>query len=79
MKIPAVKKLVEIYSVEELSAAENAIEEGNNPVIEIEGDDEGEQLTHVYAAKWIKKQMEGGKEFTRALREFTQKVRNSIG
>lgn len=78
MKIPSVKKLVENYSLEEVAAAEEAILEGEKPQIEVEGEDEGEQLTHAYAAKYILEMMAGGMEFKQALREFTQKVRNSI-
>ncbi len=53
--------------------------DGNSPDIEIEGEDEGEQLTHAFAAKYVKKQMkEEGKEFKDALRAYTKKVRQSI-
>jgi len=78
MKIPSVKKLVETYTLEQVAQAEAAILEGESLQIEIEGDDEGEQLTHAYAAKYILEMMAGGMEFKAALREFTQKVRNSI-
>ena len=79
MKIPAIKKLIEHYSVKELEKAENDITEGNPLGIEVEGTDEGEQLTHVLAAIWIHQQMGGQKiAFTDALREYTKKVRASI-
>ena len=79
MKIPAIKKLVETQELEALKAAEEAILEEETPKIEIAGDDEGEQLTHVIAAIWILEDMEkNGSEFKTALRTYTQKVRNSI-
>lgn len=79
MKIPVIKKLVEQYDVEALKAAEEAIIEEETPEINIEGKDEGEQLTHVLAAIWILEDMEkNGSEFKTALRAYTQKVRNSI-
>jgi len=78
MKIPIVKKVVETYSLEEVSIAEVAILNGETPAIEIEGEDEGEQLTHAFAAKYILELMAGGMEFKIALREFTAKVRSSI-
>ncbi|AKD02762.1 hypothetical protein POKO110462_00525 [Pontibacter korlensis] len=79
MKIPAIKKLVENYSLEQLMAAEAAIVEEQQPAIEVEGEDEGEQLTHVLAAVWILNEMEdNGTEFKAALRMYTQKVRVSI-
>ena len=78
MKIPAIKKLCETYSLEQVSRAEEDILEGIVPQIEIEGIDEGEQLTHAYAAKYILEAMAGGADFKDALRDFTGKVRSSI-
>lgn len=79
MKIPAIKKLVENNSLEELMAAEAAIVDEQQPAIEVEGEDEGEQLTHVLAAVWILNEMEdNGTDFKTALREYTKKVRVSI-
>lgn len=79
MKIPVVKQLVNEYSIEQLEAAENAILEEVEPVIEIEGEDEGEQLTHVMAAIWIKRDMEQNDlPLNKSLRNYTEKVRKSI-
>lgn len=78
MKIPVVKTLVENYTLEQLEKAENALLEEQTPEIEIGGEDEGEQLTHIYGAKWILEQMAKGEEFKAALRAFTQRVRDSI-
>ena len=79
MKIPAIKKLVETYSITELEKAEADITEGIAPAIEIDGSDEGEQLTHVIAAVYILTEMAKQKlDFKDALREYTKKVRDSI-
>ncbi|MEX0812727.1 MAG: hypothetical protein WD048_10970 [Chitinophagales bacterium] len=79
MKIPVIKKLVEQYDVNTLMAAEEAIIEEDTPAIQIEGNDEGEQLTHVLAAIWILEDMKNkGHDFKTALRAYSQKVRNSI-
>jgi hypothetical protein len=79
MKIPVIKKLVETYDKNELKKAEADIEEGKNPEIDIPGEDEGEQLTHAYAAAWILEKMsEENTDFKKALRAFTSKVRGSI-
>jgi hypothetical protein len=79
MKIPVIKKLVENESLEALTAAEEALMEEQPLAIEVEGDDEGEQLTHVIAAAWILNYMEdNGVDFKTALREYTKKVRVSI-
>lgn len=79
MKIPAIKKLVENCSVKELKDAEDAFENEKVPTIQVDGEDEGEQFTHVIAAIWILEKMEAdGVDFKTALREYTGKVRESI-
>lgn len=79
MKIPAIKKLVEAYSVEQLQAAEAHLMEGEPLGIDVEGKDEGEQLTHILAGIWIKEQMNAeGLEFMDAMRAYTKRVRDSI-
>lgn len=78
MKIPAIKKLIEDHSYEEICKAEEQIAEGEMPCIPVEGEDEGEQLTHCYGAKWILEEIQKGKDEKTALREFTQRVRASI-
>ena len=80
MKIPAIKKIVEAgYSLEMLDEAEEALINEQQPSIEIEGEDDGEQLTHIFAAKWIMEDMQSsGNDFKTSLRNYTQKVRNSI-
>jgi hypothetical protein len=79
MKIPAIKQLVESYTIEELVKAEEALLEEQPLAIEVDGNDEGEQLTHVMAAIWILQDMEKtGQDFKTSLRSYTQKVRNSI-
>ncbi|UPT67729.1 MAG: hypothetical protein M0D57_03400 [Sphingobacteriales bacterium JAD_PAG50586_3] len=79
MKIPVIKKIVEQYTLEELQAAEAAMLEEQTPAIEIEGHDEGEKLTHVLAAVWVKNEMNtNGTEAMVAIRNYAQRVRNSI-
>ncbi|MGY2130674.1 DUF6952 family protein [Hymenobacter sp. HD11105] len=79
MKIPVIKRLVENQSLESLVAAEEALLDERQPEFEVEGEDEGEQLTHVFAAIFILNQMQDhGADFKDALREFTKKVRVSI-
>ena len=80
MKIPAIKKLVESHNLAQLQEAEAALMEEQKPAIDIEGDDEGEQLTHILASIYIKDKMDNhGTPFNQALRDFSQRVRNSIG
>lgn len=79
MKIPSIKKLVDQHTLAELKAAEEAILEGQKTAIEVEGEDEGEQLTHVMAAQFIRGEMEQkGLDYMSALRSYSGRVRNSI-
>ncbi len=79
MKIPVIKKLVETQPLEVLIAVEEAIINEQPLPITIEGQDEGEQLTHTIAAIWILERMrETNRDFKDVLREYTQKVRESI-
>lgn len=79
MKIPVIKDLVENQTLEALIAAEEAIIDEQAPDIEVKGEDDGEQLTHVMAAIWILNHMQDhDTDFKTALREYTKKVRVSI-
>lgn len=79
MKLPAIKKLVETYSLEELQQAELHLMEGETLLIEAEGADEGEQLTHILGAIDILQRVQlENKDPKIALREFFERVRNSI-
>lgn len=79
MQIPVIKKIVAQYELEDLKRAEESLLEEKDLKIEIEGDDEGEQLTHIIAAIWIKEYMqEKNVPFPKALRSYTEKVRKSI-
>lgn len=80
MKIPAIKKIVEKgYTLEQLDSAEEALINELQPEIDIEGEDDGEQLTHLFAAKWIIEEMQNSSiDFKTALRSYTKKVRGSI-
>jgi len=79
MQIPIIKKIVEQFSIEQLKKAEENLMEELPLGIEIEGKDEGEQLTHILAAVWVKEEMEReGINVAKAVRNYTVKVRNSI-
>ncbi len=79
MKMPVIKRLVETQTLQALVAAEEALLEEQTPAFEVEGEDEGEKLTHVFAAIFIRNHMQDhGSEFKEALREYTKKVRVSI-
>lgn len=79
MQIAVIKHLSEIYPIEVLQKAEEALLEEQTPEIVVEGKDEGEKLTHVLAAIAILEDVKkNGVDYRTALRNYTQRVRNSI-
>jgi len=79
MQLPEIKRLVETYKVEELQLAEEALMNEQPLAITVEGKDEGEQLTHILAAIDILSDMQkNGLDARTVLRNYTQRVRNSI-
>lgn len=78
MKLPAIKKLVQGYSIETLRTAEESLLNEEPLAIQVEGDDEGEQLTHIIGAIEILENIKNGMPEKDALRSFAQRVRNSI-
>jgi hypothetical protein len=78
MKLPEIKRLVKEYSLAQLQQAEQDLLNERQLQIEVVGEDEGEQLTHIIGALEIAQHIEGGMAEKDALRSFTQRVRNSI-
>ena len=79
MKINAIKELVETHSTEVIISLTTQLENGEPLSHPVHGDDEGEQLTHLLGAAWIKEQMAlHNSEFQTELRNFTARVRGSI-
>ena len=79
MKVPVIKRLVEQFTLEELQAAENDLLNEKIPAISIEGEDEGEQLTHAIAAINILKDVkEKGIDSRTAIKSYFERVRKSI-
>lgn len=78
MKLPAIKQLAEQHDLATLQAAEQALLNEETPAIEVPGDDEGDQLTQILGAIWIREQVASGTDFKDAFRAFAQRVRSSI-
>ena len=79
MNTPEVKRLATEQTIESLRAAESALLDEQELPIEVNGNDEGEKLTHILSAIWVLEQIqEKGIELNVAMRELTRKVRNSI-
>jgi hypothetical protein len=79
MNVSAIKKLVEGVSVAELKQAEADLINERALQIEVEGADDGEKLTHIFAAIWILDKMNtDGLGFTTACAQYTKKLWESI-
>ena len=79
MKLPVIKQLVELYTLEQLQQAEVQLLNEQPIAIQVDGDDEGEQLTHILGAIDVLERVKNeNKDKSTALREFFQRVRNSI-
>lgn len=79
MKIADIKILVEKYKVEELTQAEEHLLEEKPLQIDVSGADDGEKLTHLLAAIWIKQEMEEKNiPLNQAVRNYSLRVRTSI-
>ena len=79
MKIPEIKRLVTTHNLDSLEKAELALVQEETMPFEVHGEDDGEVLTHILAAKWILEDMENsGRALKDSLRAYSQKVRNSI-
>lgn len=79
MKLSVIRSLAEQHSIEELKGAEDAILNEQLPAIEVEGEDEGERLTHVISAIAVKEDIATNRvELRVALRNYAERVRKSI-
>jgi hypothetical protein len=79
MKLPVIKALAENQTLENLRKAEEELLNGEALSIEVEGEDEGEQLTHILGAIDILERVEKeGVDLRTSTRAFFERVRNSI-
>lgn len=79
MQISVIKKLVSDCDLGTLQKLEEEILNGTSPHKPVDGKDEGDQLTNVSGAIWIKEQMaKNNSELKEEVRNFSKRVRNSI-
>ncbi len=79
MNIQIIKHIVETYTADQLKQAEDDLLNERPLQIEIEGVDEGEQLTHTLAALFCQEVMAAeGLNINQAVRAYSQRVRGSI-
>lgn len=79
MNIQIIKKIVDLYTIDQLKQAEENLLEEKPLCVEIEGKDEGEQLTHILAAVFCLEEMQKSDiNINQAIRLYSQRVRDSI-
>ncbi len=79
MKLAVIKQLAENRSLPELKQQEEKLCNGETLDFVVDGNDEGEQLTHILAAIDILERMKTDNiDLRSAIRGFSERVRNSI-
>lgn len=78
MKINEIKRLAEKHSLKELKMAEQSLYDELPLPFPVDGAEDGERLTHILAAIWIREDMEKGNDLRTSIRRYSEKVRNSI-
>lgn len=75
MKIAEVKRLATTYTHAQIEDAVSAFEiERRNP-LEVTGENDGEKMSHLLAASFVRKQMDKGLDLNLAVREYSKRVR----
>ncbi len=78
MKVPVVRTLVETVPLEKIQEAILAFEKDRTNILNVEGADDGEKLSHLLVAEFALKKIAKGMKLNEALREYSQRVRSMI-
>lgn len=78
MKPPAVKKAAAAYTSDQIASAIEALTEREEELLDVDGDDMGERLTHLLLAARIRARMDAGEDAKDAFRAEMTSVRETI-
>ena len=78
MKAGTIRKLATKHDAATLEAAAEALIEGEELAIEVDGEDDGERLTHVNLALRIRQRVDGGEDVREAFRAVIGQVRGLL-
>ena len=78
MIIKEVRRMVKTYDLDTLNKAVEAMENEQTPDIEVNGADEGDQLSNLLGAIEIKEAIANGESERDALRAFSSRVRDIL-
>ena len=75
MKIAEVKRLATSFAYEQIEEAVSAFEVERKNTLEVAGENDGEKMSHLLAASFVRKQMDKGLDLNSAVREYSKRVR----
>ena len=78
MKASVIRKLANEHSSQALSAAVTALIEEERDVLSVDGEDDGERLTHLNLALRVRERVEAGEDLRVAFREVMGGVRDLL-
>lgn len=78
MKAGAVRSVALDHTLSEIDAAIEAITEREEEVLEVEGDDMGERLTHLLLARRVRARIDAGEDEKSAFRAEMGAVRGTL-
>jgi len=78
MILAVVKELVGKHTLHELDSAAASFEADRTNVLNVEGKDEGEILSNLLVASFVKSRVEKGMSIQEAIRDYSSRVRGMI-
>lgn len=75
MKIAEVKRIATAYSFDQIEKAVTAFEVERQNELEVTGENDGEKMSHLLAASFVRKQIDKGLDLNTAIREYSKRVR----
>jgi len=78
MKAGAVRKVAKAYSIEQIDAGIEAITEREEEILEVDGDDMGERLTHLLLGRRVRSRVDAGEDLKTAFRAEMGAVRGTL-
>lgn len=79
MNVPVVRKLALEVSRAEIDGAVEAFEKDRSNLLEVEGANDGEIMSNLLAAQFIRHRLDNGVDINAALREYGQRVKGILG
>lgn len=79
MNVPVVRKLALEHSREAIDEAVKAFETDRRNLLMVEGPDDGEIMSNLLAAQFVRHRLDNGMDVNGALREYGQRVKAIIG